>query len=98
MEKFDNTEGIVCCKRIKHTMREVGVIGTSKCIAPATHTNGSHYFCRHHSRTGRFIARTGEVGEILARFDTEKELREHIHEYPGACMQKITKSHRRNIY
>jgi hypothetical protein len=98
MKAFNNTEGIVCCKTIKHTMRDVGIIGSSKCNRPASHTNDTHYFCRKHSRTGRFVARIGDVGEIRARFDTEAELRAHIHEYPGTRMQKITSSHRRDLY
>lgn len=89
---------MICGKTIKHTMKEVGVIGTSKCVKPVTHFNGSHYFCKHHSRTGRFVVRDGDVGKILARFDTEKELRDNISKYPGMRMQKITKSRRRDIY
>ena len=98
MKIFDNIENIVCGKVMKHTMRDVGIIGKSKCIKPATHFNGSHYFCRKHSGTGRFVARLGDVGEILARFDTEQELRDNMHLYPGARMQKVTSSHRRDLY
>lgn len=98
MEIFDNTENILCNKIMKHSMRDVGVISKSKCTKPATHFNGSHHFCKKHSRTGRFVARLGNVGKILARFDTEQELRSSIHLYPEACMQKITKSHRRDLY
>lgn len=98
MKEFDNTENIVCCKIMKHTMRNVGIIGKSKCTKPATHFNGSHYFCKKHSCTGRFVARVGSTGKILARFDTEKELRDNIYLYPGARMQKMTSSHRRDLY
>jgi hypothetical protein len=86
-----------CCKTVKITMFGFGVIGTRKCEKPATHTNGTHYFCNRHSKTKRFVARIGDVGEILARFDTEKELRDNIHLFPNARMQKITKSYRKDI-
>ena len=96
MQKVETTE--ICCKKIKHSAREIGITGYSKCTKPATHFNGSHYFCVRHSRTGRFVVRDGDVGAILARFDTEQELRDNIHLYPGMRMQKITKSHRRDIF
>lgn len=40
----------------------------------------------------------GVAVEIKARFDTEKELRENIINYPGMRMQKITSSHRKDLY
>lgn len=86
-----------CCKKIKHSMRDVGVIATSICNKPATHFNGSNYFCAHHARVQRYVVRDGDVGEILARFDTEQELRDNISRFPGMLMQKVTKSHRNNI-
>jgi len=96
MKPFNNTEKIACCKtiHIKDWLNRYSY----KCNKPATHFNGSHYFCKRHSRTGRFVARNGEVGEILARFDTEQELRDNIHLYPDAKMQKITKSQRKSIF
>ena len=98
MKEIKNDSGIICCKSINHTMADVGIIGTSKCNKPATHFNGSHYFCKRHSKTGRFVIRNGEVGEILARFNTEKELRANISDYPGMMMLKLTHSHRKIIY
>lgn len=66
------------------------------CGKPAVYAtkNGLYYFCRHHSLMGRFVVRNGDVGEILARFDTEEELRNNIHLFPGMEMQKLSKSHR----
>ena len=90
---------MICGKTIKISMRDMGIIGTRKCTKPVTHFNGSHYFCKHHSKTTKtFVVRDGDVGEILARFHTEKELREEISKYPGMRMQRITKSHRRDLY
>lgn len=95
MKKIETNE--TCCKKIKHSAREMGVIGYSHCTKKAEYTNGTHYFCKHHSKMGRFVIRDGEIGKVLARFDTEKELKENIHLYPGKVMQKLTKSHRRDI-
>jgi hypothetical protein len=80
------------------TMQYLGKIGRYTCGKPATYTNGTHYFCTHHSRMQRYIIRDGDVGKILARFDTEEELRANIDNYPGMVMQKLTHSHRRTIY
>lgn len=70
------------------------------CNKPAVYgtTNGLHFFCRHHSLMGRYVIRNGDIGEILARFDTEEEVRANIHLYPGMRMQKISGSSRRDIY
>ena len=94
MTKVETNE--VCCKKI--VVKDWFHKESWVCGKPATHTNGSHFFCRHHSKTGRFVIRNGDVGEILARFDTEKEMRDSIHLYPGMRMQKVSKSHRRDIY
>ena len=96
MVEFENSLRIEC-GRVIH-IKEWLNRHKYKCIRIATHTNGSHYFCRRHSRTGRFIARIGDVGKILARFDTEEELRLNFHQFPGARMQKLTHSHRRDLY
>lgn len=86
-----------CCKKV--TPQQYGFnVGSYKCGKPATHTNGTHFFCRKHSKMGRFVIRDGDVGEIKARFDTEKELRENIINYPGMRMQKVTSSHRKDLY
>lgn len=86
----------VCCKKVRHQLGTI-ISHTYTCGRNATHTNGSNFFCRHHSRMGRFVVRDGDVGEIIIRFDTEQELRDNIHLYPGKRIQKITKSSRRNL-
>jgi hypothetical protein len=96
MKSFENSESIICGKRTK--VKDWFNPHTHVCKKVATHTNGSHYFCRHHSKTGRYIARIGDVGKTMARFDTEQQLRDNIHLYPGCRMQKVTKSHRRDIF
>lgn len=90
------TVGDTCQRVIKEND---WLFGRSKwvCGKTATHEIGGQKLCRHHARVGRYIVRDGDIGEILARFDTEKELRENIHLYPGMRMQKVTKSHRRDI-
>lgn len=88
----------VCCKRKQHSSKDWGKTETSTCGKAATHQRGNQFFCRHHSKTGRFVVRDGDVGEILARFDTEKELRENISKFPGMRMQKVSKTSRRDIY
>ncbi len=97
MEKFNNTTGIICYRMKQHSMW-YGKTGKSKCTKLATYFNGTHYFCRHHSRMQRYIVRDGDVGEIIKRFDTEQELRNNIHLFPGMRMQKLTHSHRKDIY
>jgi hypothetical protein len=97
MKLFENVDNIECNKRIhiKDWLNRHSYV----CNKLATHTNEQGvYRCRHHSLTGRFVVRDGDVGEIKMRFDTEKELRENIHLYPKMRMQKVTKSHRRDIY
>lgn len=86
-----------CCKTVQHSS-EWGKSYKSKCGRLATHTNGTHFFCRHHAKVGRFVFRVGDVGEILARFDTEQELRDNAHLYPDARGQKITKSSRKDLF
>jgi hypothetical protein len=50
--------------------------------------NGTHFYCRQHSKIGRFVIRNGNVGEILARFNTEEQVRAA---FPDCMrMQKIT--------
>lgn len=97
METIPQPTVLTCCKKVQHSARNWGKTNTSICGKPATHTNGTHNFCRHHSGTGRYIFRDGQVGLIVARFDTEKELRENAHLFPGMLMQKVTKSHRKDI-
>lgn len=86
-----------CCKKVTPTQFGFN-IGSYTCNKPASYTNGTHFFCRKHSKMGRFVIRIGDTGEILARFDTEKEMREQIINYPKMRMQKITSSSRKDIY
>jgi len=97
MKRFNNIEGIMCCK-MKQLHTPWGKGGRIKCKAFASYTNGTHHFCTHHSQMQRYIVRDGDVGKIIARFDTEQELRDNINKYPGMRMQKLTRSHRVNIY
>jgi len=97
MKLFNNTTNIICCKMKQHHT-PWGKGGKSPCTTLATYFNGTHYFCRHHSRMQRYIVRDGDVGEIIKRFNTEQELRDNIHLYPGMRMQKLTHSHRRDIF
>lgn len=94
MKPIETTE--TCCKKI--TINDFGIKRSWICNKPATHTNGTHFFCRKHSKMGRYVIRNGDVGEILARFDTEQEMRDNIKNFPGMRMQRITSSHRKDIY
>lgn len=95
MHKVETNE--ICCKKLKHSARSRGIVGYSKCTNKATYTNGSHFFCAKHSKMQRYVIREGDVGKILARFDTEEELRQNIHLYPNMRMQKLSSS-RKDIY
>lgn len=97
MKPIESTINETCCYNAQHS-NNTGKTYKAICGKPATHTNGQHFFCRHHSRSGRFVIRIGDTGEILARFDTEKEVRENHHLYPNSRMQKVSKSSRRDIY
>lgn len=97
MKKFDNIDNIICSKMKQHS-NWMGKAGKSPCTQLASYTNGTQYFCRHHSRMGRFVARIGDVGKIMARFDTEQDLRDNIYLYPECRMQKLTHSYRRDLY
>ena len=92
-EKIDET----CCRKIQHSARNLGKTYKSCCGKKATHTDGQHFFCRHHAKVGRYVLRNGDVGEILARFDTEEQLHDNAYLFPNATLQKLTKSSRNNI-
>lgn len=97
MKEAQTTER--CCKKVTQTYTNFPT-ETYICDKPATHTNGTHFFCRKHSKMGRFVIRVGDVGEILHRFDDEKMLRsefDKLESKDGLVMQKITSSHRRTI-
>ena len=87
----------LCCKSINQSMGSY-VYNVKSCGKKATHTNGSHFFCKRHSKMGRFVIRDGDVGKILFRCNTEEELRKEIGNYPGMRMQKVTSSHRKDIH
>lgn len=97
MKQIEFNSNERCCKKVQHS-DHFGKTYKSVCGKKATHTNGQHFFCRHHSRTGRFVFRVGDVGEIVARFDIEEELHNNAHLFEGMRMQKISKSSRRDIY
>lgn len=97
MRNIELESNKTCCYNAQHSS-SYGKTYKQICGKEATHTNGTHFFCRHHSKTGRFVIRIGDTGEILARFDTEQELRDNYHLYPNSRMQMVTKSRRRDIY
>lgn len=89
-----------CCKRITDkSLKWVGYIESWTCGKPAVYTNGSHYFCRKHSKLQRYVIREGEVGSILFRYDTEDEGRAAFLKLatPGLSLQKISPGKRRTI-
>jgi hypothetical protein len=73
-----------------------------RCTKDATHMINGKHLCRHHSKTGRYVIREGDTGPIHFRCDTEKELRQEFssesYPKPQYRMQKISKSHRRDIF
>lgn len=83
------------CQKVKKVQNQFGW-GFYKevCGKPANYFLNGIHMCRHHAKKGRYVIRDGEQGDILERFDTEKEMREAIIRYPGKRMQKITNSHR----
>lgn len=98
MSKMRPIETSECCGK-KVTPQQYGFsVGSYTCGKPATYTNGSHFFCRKHSKMGRYVIRDGDVGEIHKRFDTEKEMRDAIINYPNMRMQKVTSSHRKDYF
>lgn len=99
MELIKNIEksGETCGFIKQHSARNLGRTHKTVCGKPATYVQGSKYLCCQHSGRGRFVLRNGDVGEILARYDTEQELQNNAHLYPDAVLQKITNSHRKTI-
>jgi hypothetical protein len=96
MRTIDTEE--TCCRKVNQSMGTF-VYNVKICGKKASYTNnGSHFFCRQHAKMGRFVIRNGDVGEILARFDTEEQLRTAFPDYPGMRMQKIAPSHRKDIH
>ena len=95
MKKIENS-GQTCCKKIvdKQYKAFFGHTESWVCGKPATYTNGQHFFCRHHSKMGRYVIREGEKGNILSRFDTEEEVRAEFSKIDnkGLQIQRITKS------
>jgi len=87
-----------CCKKIQHSFPGIGKTHTSICGKNAEYQKSGYWFCRHHAKVKRFVLRDGNVGEILARYDTENELKDNAHLFPDAVLQKITKSARKDIF
>jgi hypothetical protein len=87
-----------CCRKVNQSEGRY-VYNVKVCGKAAPYTNnGTHFYCRQHSKIGRFVIRNGNVGEILARFNTEEQVRAAFPDYPGMRMQKITPSHRKDIH
>jgi hypothetical protein len=81
-----------CCRKVNQSE---GRYNVKKVCAKHPHTNnGTHFYCRQHSKIGRFVIRNGNVGEILARFNTEEQVRAAFPDYPGMRMQRLP-SHRK---
>jgi hypothetical protein len=79
-----------CCRKVNQSEGRY-VYNVKVCGKAAPYTNnGTHFYCRQHSKIGRFVIRNGNVGEILARFNTEEQVRAAFPDYPGMRMQKIT--------
>lgn len=97
MKPISENNKETCCFNKQHSSKNLGKTYKSVCGKKATHTNGSRFFCRQHSKLGRFVLRNGDVGEILARFDTEEELQDNAHLFPNAELQKLTNSHRKTL-
>jgi hypothetical protein len=80
-----------CCRKVNQS--EGRYVYNVKCAAKAPYTNnGTHFYCRQHSN--RFVIRNGNVGEILARFNTEEQVRAAFPDYPDANA-KITFTQKR---
>lgn len=99
MIPISNIDKSIKCSFKKNIKDWLGIKERFECSSPAVYVNNhGQHFCRHHSKMGRYIIRNGDVGEILARFDTEEQLRETFSNYPGMIMQKISKSSRKDIF
>jgi hypothetical protein len=84
-----------CCRKVNQS--EGRYVYNVKVCAKAPYTNNGTHFIVGNSKIGRFVIRNGNVGEILARFNTE-QVRAAFPDYPGMRMQKITPSHRKDIH
>jgi hypothetical protein len=92
-----------CCKKVVNKNSDgIGSVEKWTCGKPAVYENtigkDTYYYCRHHSKMGRYIARVGDKGEIKARFDTESELRANINLFPDCRMQKVGRHCRKDIF
>jgi hypothetical protein len=89
-----------CEKIIK--AQDHGVMGyhyKKQCTKTAQYVINGKNFCRHHAKKGRYVIREGDVGEIVARFDTEEEVRTAFSNYSLPYrMQKLTPSHKTDLY
>lgn len=96
MEKVINIDK-TCCKKV--IVKDWFSKRSWICKKPASYTNNNtHFYCRKHSKMGRYVIRNGDIGEILFRCDTEEELRKEFINHPGMRMQKISPGHRKDIY
>jgi hypothetical protein len=75
-----------CCRKVNQS--EGRYVYNVKCAAAPYTNNGTHFYCRQHSKIGRFVIRNGN-GEILARFNTEEQVRAAFPDYPGMRMQRL---------
>jgi hypothetical protein len=73
MRTIDTEE--TCCRKVNQSMGRyvynVKMCGKSSIL----YQQWQYFYCRQHSKIGRFVIRNGNVGEILARFDTEEQVR-----------------------
>ena len=95
-----------CCYRI--IQKGWHFIEKWDCNKDAIYTNNGKFYCKRHSKMQRFVFREmlypdGKErgyteGKILVRFDTIEELNSNKHLYPNTLAQKVTRSHRRDLY
>lgn len=99
MEKILNDGSKKCCKRVNLTAKYIGVYSSVICGKNASYKDGNNFYCTNHSCMERYVIRVGETGKILARFDTENQLRKAFAEsdLKGIRGQRLTKSKRRDI-
>lgn len=90
MHLLEQPHSHTCNKPIKNNTG-YGIIEKWICGKPAVYgtNNGLYFFCRHHSLMQRYVIRKGEIGEIVARFDTEEEIKAAIHFIPRHENAKI---------
>jgi hypothetical protein len=84
-----------CCRKVNQS--EGRYVYNVKCAANSSYTNnGTHFYCKH-SKIGRFVIRNGNVGEILARFNTEEQVRAAFPDYPGMRCKRLPSQKRYSL-